>query len=198
MNSLRRFYINHPKFRKHFDKIETWINWANVFSYILSFLFVLLIIILSYINLPEDIRTPATTIIGGLLSISIFPLIINCINKRTEIQKARFERLRDFYIELCKHIIDVLKTEDEDKIAELSNFIRDNYPIICIDIPQKLSESLLNLTDECNLKFSLNVNANFDMDTLRYFAERSIRIIRKQGNVEGKFHLYRAFTKKVD
>ena len=81
------------------DTIEFWVNWANIFSYAIIFIFVLLIILFSYESLPEDIKTTATAIIGGLLSISVFPLIIDCINKRTEIQNARFERLHDFYID---------------------------------------------------------------------------------------------------
>ena len=178
------------------DTIELWVNWANIFSYAIIFIFVLLIILFSYESLPEDIKTTATAIIGGLLSISVFPLIIDCINKRTEIQNARFERLRDFYIDLCKRIITALKTEKRDDIKEVSDFIKENYHIICIDVPQKLKVNLMALKQECDIKNSSNVNAKFDINTFAYFAEKSIRIIRKQGNVEGSFFFDNSLTNK--
>lgn len=196
MNPIRKFYIKHPKFRRIMDIIELWVNWANIFSYAIIFIFVLFIILFSYESLPEDIKTTATAIIGGLLSISVFPLIIDCINKRTEIQNARFERLHDFYIDLCKRIITALKTEKRNDIKEVSDFIKENYHIICIDVPQKLKVNLMALKQECDIKNSSNVNAKFDINTFAYFAEKSIRIIRKQGNVEGSFFFDNSLTNK--
>lgn len=196
MNPIRKFYIKHPKFRRIMDTIEFWVNWANIFSYAIIFIFVLFIILFSYESLPEDIKTTATAIIGGLLSISVFPLIIDCINKRTEIQNARFERLHDFYIDLCKRIITALKTEKRDDIKEVSDFIKENYHIVCIDVPQKLKVNLMALKQECDIKNSSNVNAKFDINTFAYFAEKSIRIIRKQGNVEGSFFFDNSLTNK--
>ncbi|MDE5946602.1 MAG: hypothetical protein K2G63_04775 [Oscillospiraceae bacterium] len=52
------------------------------------------------------------------------------------------------------------------------------------------------MKEECDLKFSLNINVNADIDTIAYFAEKCIKIIRNQGNIEGSFYFCRSLTKK--
>lgn len=187
MNPIRKFYIKHPKFRRYFDVVTNYTILVAIASYILAFVLIMLPILGLYISLPDDIRIPATAITGGLLSISIFPLITDNINKRTDIQNEQFNRLHEFYINLSQLIITALRTEDNNKIRDLSEFIKDNYPTMCIDMPQKLIDCLLNLKDECDIKLSPNINANSDMKTFSYFAEKCMKIIRKQGNVEGAF-----------
>lgn len=196
MNPIRKFYIKHPKFRRWFDRIDNLVNWANVTTYIIAFIILLMIIFKIYISLPEDIGATAATITGGLLSICVFPLITESINKRTEIQTNHYNQSHEFYENLSKHIITVLKTEDIDNAKKLSDYIKESYPDMCIDFPKKLIENLLYLKDECDLMFSLNINANADMDTIAYFGEKCINIIRKQGNIKGGFHFNYKLTRK--
>lgn len=196
MNVLRKFYIKHPKFRRYFDTAGVIFNWTMILYYIVAFIMIASIIIGFYLALPEEIGTVAAAITGSLLTVMIIPMITDNINKRTELQSQQFEKNNDFYEELSKQIIVALKTEEDAKIKELSKFIGENYPEICINMSQSLIDNLLLLKEECDLKFSPNINAKFDIDTMAYFAEKCIKMIRRQGNIEGKFYFDQTLTCK--
>lgn len=192
INILRKFYVKHPVFRIVFDFIDNILSSVLLACYVFALLFFVGVIVLLYLLLPDDINTAASAITGGFLSLIIFPLIKEFLKVRVQMQNEQFIRSYKFYVDFSTLIIKSLKSETETNITQLATFIEEKYPENCVSIPTKISNCVFYLYDECLMYISKKSNVNSNIDNFRYFARRCIKLIRKQGNIEGFF----AFDKR--
>lgn len=198
MNSSNNFYVRHPKFRTFTDRLYTIWDWAVLVSNVVSIIIIISFVLALYFLLPEDLATPVAAIAGGVLTLVVFPMFLNSINKRSDAQRAQFDRMHDFYIELTKNIVNALKKDENEDLQKLSLFIEENYPIICVDLPEKLRISVLDLKRECDYKLSVNMQTKFDRKNVLFFSEKCLRFIRKQGMIDGGFYFSNSLTTKEE
>ena len=132
-----KFYNKNPKWRNFLDKFRFFLDWTEIIMYSLAGIYVIVLIALAYLfYLTDDVKASATVIVGGLLSVCVFPLLINFINKRVDIQNERYVRLREFYIKLVEYITK-LQENNNRTVRDLLKFIEQSYPTMLVDMPKR-------------------------------------------------------------
>ncbi len=202
MNPLRKFYEEHPKFRKNLNSVGTIFNSLGILYWIGAAIYISAVALALYTKLPDKLKVPVTTIVTSALTTIIIPLIINHIQLKKEQKENVYERNLPFYKELIDKMLDVLhegvQTEQRQKIVILSNFIAQEYTSLCIKLPAQQLEMIFNIKDECNLFFASNEKAKASLENLKKYTQAIIKDIRKQGNISGNIFISDFMTKKLE
>lgn len=182
-----KFYNKNPEWRNFLDKFRFFLDWTEIIMYSLAGIYVIVLIALAYLfYLTDDVKASATVIVGGLLSVCVFPLLINFINKRVDIQNERYVRLREFYIKLVEYITK-LQENNNRTVRDLLKFIEQSYPTMLVDMPKRFNFALLRVKKECDLMLSSDPNHVSSIEMIKKTSDICIKIIREQGNVAGAF-----------
>ena len=108
MNPLRKFYEEHPKFRKNLNSVGTIFNSLGILYWIGAAIYISAVALALYTKLPDKLKVPVTTIVTSALTTIIIPLIINHIQLKKEQKENVYERNLPFYKELIDKMLDVL------------------------------------------------------------------------------------------
>lgn len=202
MNPLRKYYIKHPKFRTRVDLFFSKLTAFGFIYWIGAAICISSILLPLYLGLPDEIKTPVTTIVGAALSTIVIPMIINRINKKNEQMEKAFERNQTFYTDLTAKIVKVFQETEQyqqrNNIVELANYIMEKYPYICINLSARQMELLGNIKDECHLFFEPQHDAKASTGNIYDYAERFFLECRKQGDIGGAVYLNDRMTEKLE
>lgn len=202
MNSLRKFYEKHPKFRTGIDVIGYKINSLGVLYWIGAAGFISFVALCLFFELPDDLKVPVTTIVSTILTTLIIPYMLNYIKMKNEHRTKLYERNLPFYTELASNVIEVFKTSEQtsqrQKIVVLANYIAGKYPYICINLSARQIELLFNLKDECLMFFDTNNHAKASTSNIYSYAERFFSEARKQGDIPGNVWLSKRMIEKLE
>ncbi|MCR4638973.1 hypothetical protein [Ruminococcus sp.] len=202
MNSLRKYYEKHPKFRNGMDVIGAKINSLGVIYWICAAIFISTVALSLFLRLPEELKIPVTAIVSTILTTLIIPFILNNTKIKNEHKNKLYERNLPFYTELTSKVIDVLQTteqtEQRQKIVVLANFIAEQYSYICINLSIRQMDLLFNLKDECLMFFDANNHTKASINNIYNNAERFLSEIRKQGNISGTAYLNKKMVERLD
>lgn len=194
-----------PKLRKVIDTIIDHCNRMLIVYYILiiilSLFFIFVPTIIVFFQCPEDIRMWISTIVGGILSVIVMPIVVNFLsNKHKEnrtLRKMSNEINKPLYDELSKILIDLLVDEynihgkdPSEKISSeyskeatnvLSGFLCDNYSHISNYFSVSLIWNLVEVCNECS-------NSVTTYDNIRIKVRKCFRSIRKEIGSKGIFY----------
>jgi len=191
MNPLRKLYKKNSTFRRVLAQISDKIEYAEYIYWLGAAIIVSIIALLLYFNLPEELKTPLTTIVSAVLSAFIIPVIINNKKIKNDNNLKQYERNLKFYIDLAAKVIDVIKTKEQTEqrknIALLINFISDNYSNACLTLSKRQNEILFDIKDECLMFFDPEEISKASVDNIRSNAEIFFSKARNQGGVPGSF-----------
>lgn len=194
-----------PKLRKVIDTIIDHCNRMLIVYYILiiilSLFFIFVPTIIVFFQCQEDIRMWISTIVGGILSVIVMPIVVNFLsNKHKEnrtLRKMSNEINKPLYDELSKILIDLLVDEynihgkdPSEKISSeyskeatnvLSGFLCDNYSHISNYFSVSLIWNLVEVCNECS-------NSVTTYDNIRIKVRKCFRSIRKEIGSKGIFY----------
>ncbi len=194
-----------PKLRKVIDTIIDHCNRMLIVYYILiiilSLFFIFVPTIIVFFQCQEDIRMWISTIVGGILSVIVMPIVVNFLsNKHKEnrtLRKMSNEINKPFYDELSKILIDLLVDEynihgkdPSEKISSeyskeatnvLRGFLCDNYSHISNYFSVSLIWNLVEVCNECS-------NSVTTYDNIRIKVRKCFRSIRKEIGSKGIFY----------
>lgn len=104
-----------PKVRRVFDKISDFCDKMLVVNYIILFVCSVVIIgvptALAFLFCPEDIRVWIASIVGGILSLVVIPLLINHIKRKQKMVDELYENNRPLYERLSDILVKLLADE---------------------------------------------------------------------------------------
>ncbi len=202
MNSFRKLYEKHPKFRKAFNTIYTKIDKLNILSWLSAAIIILSPTLTIFFNLPDKIKVPVTAIVSTILTSLIIPCIISYNKTKNEHKAKLYERNLPFYTELADKIIDVFQTteqkEQRQKIVLLANYISDKYSYICLSLTNRQIDFVFNIKDECLMFFDPNNQAKASIDNIYENAESLFLEIRKQADLSGDIFLNEIMVEKLE
>ena len=194
-----------PKLRKVIDTIIDHCNRMLIVYYILiiilSLFFIFVPTIIVFFQCQEDIRMWISTIVGGILSVIVMPIVVNFLsNKHKEnrtLRKMSNEINKPFYDELSKILIDLLVDEynihgkdPSEKISSeyskeatnvLRGFLCDNYSHISNYFSVSLIWNLVEVCNECS-------NSVTTYDNIQIKVRKCFRSIRKEIGSKGVFY----------
>lgn len=194
-----------PKLRKMIDTIIDNFNRMLIVYYILiiilSLFFIFVPTIIVFFQCQEDIRIWISTIVGGILSVIVMPIVVNFLsNKHKEnrtLRKMLNEINKPLYDELSKILIDLLVDEynihgkdPSEKISSeyskeatnvLRGFLCDNYSHISNYFSVSLIWNLVEVCNECS-------NSVTTYDNIRIKVRKCFRSIRKEIGSKGIFY----------
>ena len=194
-----------PKLRKVIDTIIDHCNRMLIVYYILiiilSLFFIFVPTIIVFFQCPEDIRMWISTIVGGILSVIVMPIVVNFLsNKHKEnrtLRKMSNEINKPLYDELSNILIDLLVDEynihgkdPSEKISSeyskeatnvLNGFLGDNYSHISNYFSVSLIWNLVEVCNECS-------NSVTTYENIRIKVRKCFRSIRKEIGSKGIFY----------
>lgn len=201
-NKLRQLYKNNPRFRIALDAVDSLSNLANFAGTFLMTVPVLIIVIAVYIVLPEDLKTPITVIVGGLLSAFAFPAIIEHLRVHHDQKLYMHQQNVRMEEDLMKLLIDLtgerLQEKQRDIAKQISDYIAGHYYYYCLNYTRIQIDRLYLLKDECDMLYQHGSDSRASMDTLFRFAQKHLDIIRKNGYIAGKAFIDDRIADKIE
>lgn len=187
MNPLRKHYISHPKFRTRIDTFFTKVDAVGIVPGIVAGLVISIIALFLYFKLPDEIKVPVTAIVSTVFSSIVIPLLLNRIKAKNDLAIKTYERNLSFYTELTSKIIGIFQTAEQflqrQRIVELSNYIAEKYPYICVSLSGRQIEILYRLKDECHFFFESEERAKASIKNIYDFAQKFLVEVRNQGGI---------------
>jgi len=164
------------------DKIDEFVD-KFMIMYWISLAFIILVpTMILYLSLPEDIRTPLSGIVSGVITLILIPVAINHINQKAAERSALYNYNYNLYNDLSIIIITLLaeiNSIDKADNKKLESYIVENYSKMCLTFKSSLIWDILALNDECKLSNKNTV----------YYCEKILRKIRKEAGINQKFHI---------
>ena len=201
-NKLRQFYKKHPKLRVAVDIVDSGSNLLTELGTCLMAVPIILLVILIYISLPEEINTPITVIVGGLLSAFAFPAIIEHLRVHHDQKLYMHQQNVKIEEDLMKLIIELINEGEQNKqrdiAKQISDFIAEHYYYYCLNYTHIQIDRLYLLKDECDMVYQHGSDSRASMDTLFRFAQKHLDIIRKNGYITGKALIDDWITEKIE
>lgn len=123
-----------PKVRRVFDEISDFCDKMLVVNYIILFVCSVVIIgvptALAFLSCPEDIRVWIASIVGGILSLVVIPLLINHIKRKQKMVDELYENNRPLYERLSDILVKLLADEyiahNKNVRAEMNTAAKQN------------------------------------------------------------------------
>lgn len=206
LSEIQKIRDERPKVRRIFDEIGYFCDKMLVVNYIITFTFSAVVIcvptIMAFFCLSDKDRGWIASIVGGILSLIVIPLLINHIKRKQkkadelyEINKPLYQKLSDIFIQLLadeyiihgKNVRDELVTYDnEDKVKEiitpLKNFICENYDEMCNTFSITLIWDIIDVYNECLHSVTKYVN-------IRVKIRKCFRNMRRESGAKGSFYI---------
>lgn len=181
LDQFWEFLDKHPKASRILDIIFDFNNkFFIVYSIFIAVLVVGVFVISLYYILPTEIKGELTAILGTLLSVVIMPLVINIYNRKKDNISKTFEKNSVLYEELSEILVLILthdeNTEDNEQL--IGKYITEHYPKMCSSFSSVLISYLYSVYRNCK---------NNKYDNVKYFGEKCMKIIRKEGGVGKEF-----------
>ncbi len=181
-NTKKSYYYSHSTFRRTLDKIDEFMD-KFMIMYWISLAFIILIpTMILYLSLPEDIRTPLSGIVSGVITLILIPIAINHINQKSTERSDLYNYNYNLYNDLSRIIITLLaeiNSIDKTDNKKLDSYIVENYSKMCLTFKSSLIWDILTLNEECKLSNKNTV----------YYCEKILRKIRKEAGINQKFHI---------
>ena len=181
-NTKKSYYYSHSKFRKALDRIDEFMDRFMIMYWISLALIILIPTMIIYLSLPEDIRTPLSGIVSGIITLILIPITINRINQKSSERNTLYNYNRNLYGELSTIIISLLsemnRVEKTDN-SRLNSYIVENYSKMCLTFKSSLIWDILTLNEECELSKENTV----------YYCEKILKKIRKEIGINQTFHI---------
>lgn len=181
-NTKKSYYYSHSKFRKALDRIDEFMDRFMIMYWISLALIILIPTMIIYLSLPEDIRTPLSGIVSGIITLILIPITINRINQKSSERNTLYNYNRNLYGELSTIIISLLsemnRVEETDN-SRLNSYIVENYSKMCLTFKSSLIWDILTLNEECELSKENTV----------YYCEKILKKIRKEIGINQTFHI---------
>ena len=147
-----------PKVRRVFDEISDFCDKMLVVNYIILFVCSVVIIgvptALAFLSCPEDIRVWIASIVGGILSLVVIPLLINHIKRKQKMVDELYENNRPLYERLSDILVKLLADEyiahNKNVRAEMNTAAKQNLIIsplkkfICNGVQREHNKKLNN------------------------------------------------------
>lgn len=175
------FFDAHPKVTIFMDLLDVISNrFVLVYTVFFAVILIGIPVIAIYSALPAEIRGELSAILGTLLSVVVMPLVLNNYNRKKDGIVKRFEKNNSLYIKLSELLVTIL-THKEDTVnntLKVQQYIRDNYPQMCLSFPTSLISNLYSVYRNCK-------NGNYA--NVRYFGEKCLMAIRREGGVRKEF-----------
>lgn len=93
-NTKKNYYYSHSTFRRILDKVDEFMD-RFMIMYWVSIAFVIFIpTIIMYLSLPEDIRTPLSGMVSGIITLILIPITINHINQKSYERNTLYSSIR--------------------------------------------------------------------------------------------------------
>lgn len=185
--SFRNRYWNymdkHPKLSVFLNSLDAMNNRAMlVYTIILAVIMIGIPVVVVYCTLPESVRGELSAICGTLLSVVVMPLVLNNYNRKRDNIDKRYEKNSALYEELADILVTVLTHKNDHEANELRmrEYIRKNYPQMCTSFSSSLIANLYSTYRDCK-------NRNYG--NVKYFGEKCLVEIRKEGNMGKTFYL---------
>ena len=107
-NTKKNYYYSHSTFRRILDKVDEFMD-RFMIMYWVSIAFVIFIpTIIIYLSLPEDIRTPLSGMVSGIITLILISITINHINQKSSERNTLYNYNYNLYNDLSKIIINLL------------------------------------------------------------------------------------------
>ena len=122
------------------------------------------------------------TLVGGVLSVILIPLILKFLNKRHTLEYKLLDINQDLFFELSEVLINTLLFYCKDKnkaVSYFENFITENYSSMLMSFPKSLLEKISVFYYEIK---------HDSYDNAKYYAEKCILHIRRQYGLENNFY----------
>lgn len=181
-NTKKNYYYSHSTFRRILDKVDEFMD-RFMIMYWVSIAFVIFIpTIIIYLSLPEDIRTPLSGMVSGIITLILISITINHINQKSSERNTLYNYNYNLYNDLSKIIINLLSeinhTEKIDN-SRLNSYIVENYSKMCLTFEPSLIWDISTLNEECKLSKENTV----------YYCEKILKRIRKEIGINQTFHI---------
>lgn len=178
------FYKKHPTFRLFLDRIDDFFEKFSFIYWTLIGLYIAVLIIVVFYSLPNEVRTPITSVVGSAISIVIVPMSINKYNMKQSQNRERFNNAYDLYAELADIICSIMnEANQKNSKVKLNNYIVDNYSKMILTYKPSLIWDIVNLNEEYGIS----------EENTAYYCEKIIKKIRKETGITGSFY----FNKKA-
>jgi len=141
------------------------------------------VVILAYCLLPEEIRTVCSSLVGGLFSLILIPMLLEKQKQATEHRRANFEINKDAYLDIIRIAAEIYVEKDEtpEQCAlhrnKLRKFVSEQYLELTVHFPSNVYWAI-HMID-----IALD---RTQMDLARYYAEKSMSLIRKHAGMVGE------------
>lgn len=205
LSKIEKFRDEHPKVRRILDEISDFCDKALIVNYIITFIISTVVIcvptIMAFLCLSDKDRGWIASIVGGVLSLIVIPLLINHIKRKQkktdelyEINKPLYQKLSAILIQLLadeymihdKNAIGEFSTVDNDKVKEitdpLNNFICENYDKMCNTFSVALIWDIIDVYNECLHSVTKYVN-------IRVKIRKCFRNMRRDSGAKGSFYI---------
>ncbi len=178
------FYKKHPKFRLFLDKTDDFFEKYSFIYWTFIGLYIAVLTIVVFYSLPNEVRTPITSVVGGAISIVIVPMSINKFNTKQSQSRERYNNAYNLYVELADIICSMMNgSSQESSKTMLNNYIVENYSKMVLTFKSSLIWDIVNLNEEYGVS----------KENVTYYCEKIIKKIRKESGVTGSFY----FNKKA-
>lgn len=195
-----------PKVRRIFDEISDFCDKMLVVNYIICITFSAVVIFvptsLAFLSCPKDIRALIVSIVGGILSLIVIPLLINHIKRKQkmadelyELNKPLYQNLSTIFIQLLtdEYVVHGRNVRDEmnipandDKVEEivtpLKKFICENYDKMCNTFSVSLIWDIIDVYNECLHSVTKYIN-------IRVKVRKCFRNMRRDSGAKGSFYI---------
>jgi len=186
---LADFHDNHPGFRRWLYRIADWMRYAYIAFMVMYIAPLTLIVFILFFALPDDVRTPLTTLIVAIGSVFIVPLFF----EKRRVLREKYKQNNALYKKLT-HVF-VCSISNGEINAErchslLCQYARENaaemhlsFPVLLLD---DVSMALLESSDKGDSK------------QLKKHVISCIKSMRRQNGEKGSFYFRRHFLDAVN
>ena len=183
------FHDKNPRFRRWFYRIDEWIRYTQLAFLIVYMIPLILIVFVSFFTLPDDIRTPLTSLIIAIASVVIIPLML----EKKKVLREQYRQNIPIYEKLIAAIMSSIK--DGNIISDECNtafveFVQKNV----VEIHLNFSIALLNDIAMILLESS----KTGDQKRLKKHVTSCINIMRKQGGAQKTFCFNRYILEPIN
>lgn len=175
--NLKKYYISHSLFRKTLDIIDDIMERFVFIYWIMLGLTIVLPTLIVFYSLPEDIRTPISSLVGGVITLVLIPLSINHINQKTSQKIKLYNENKSSYYELSKIIVSLMLENNKSSNSMLKKYIKDNYYQMCLTFNYSLIWDVVKLYEEMQL----------NSDNIRYYCEKILKKLRREAGLNRTF-----------
>ncbi len=206
ISEIEQLMDERPKVRRVFDEIDDFFDKMLVVNYIICITFSAVVIcvptIMAFFYLPENVRIWISSIIGGILSLIVIPLLINHIKRKQnkadelyEINKPLYQDLSAIFVQLLadeyivhgKNVKDEINTAtNNDKVEKILDplkcFICENYDKMCNTFSVSLIWDIIDVYNECLHSVTKYIN-------IRVKIRKCFRNMRRESGAKGSFYI---------